>query len=163
MILFYVTFFYALAPYLVQLKEFNRRRKVRYIFLLCSVVILCGVLIGLILFVFGEPLLRLLLGGNFGESIPVFRAISLTLIPFWPVLMLMGNIFIYFGVEKYYLLSMLVATILAAVSAPILISEYSVLGAVYSMAISLFAAIITSGYFLLKIEPEILSTIKYFF
>ncbi|MBK9737012.1 MAG: hypothetical protein IPO92_19485 [Saprospiraceae bacterium] len=95
-------------------------------------------------------------GKSFGESVQVFNLISLTLIPFWPVFMLLGNIFIYFSVEKYYLLSVLVATITVAVSAPFLIIEYGVLGAVYSMSFSLFAGIITAGYFLLKIEPEIL-------
>jgi polysaccharide transporter, PST family len=160
MAIFYVTFFYALAPYFVQLKEFNSTRRVKYIFLLFTVVLFGGILIGLILFFFGDPFLSLLFGKSFGESVQVFKLISLTLIPFWPVFMLLGNIFIYFSVEKYYLLSMLVATITVAVSAPFLIFDYGVLGAVYSMSFSLFAGIITAGYFLLKIEPEILISTK---
>ena len=163
MAIFYVTFFYALAPYFVQLKEFNSTRRVKYIFLLFSVVMGGGIIIGLILFFFGDPFLSLLFGKSFGESIQVFKLISLTLIPFWPVFMLFGNIFIYFGVEKYYLFSILVATITVAISAPFLIIEYAVLGAVYSMAFSLLAAIITASYFLLKMEPEILNSVKYFF
>jgi len=163
MVLFYVAFFYALAPYLVQLKEFNEKRRTKYILLLFGLLFIVGITIGLVLYFFGEHLLLLLLGKSFGEAVPVFKAISLTLIPLWPVFILFGNILIYFGVEKYYMRSLFASTILVAILAPVLINRFYVLGAVFAMAISLFAAILTSGYYVIKIEPALLSYIKSLF
>ncbi len=152
LLMFYITLFYALAPYLVKLNSYNKNVKRKYHLLMFVLITFFGGIFGLGLYLFGEPIIILILGKNFGESVVIFKAISLTLIPFAPIGMLLGNILIYSGNDKYYLLSNVVSTITILISAPLLIKNFNALGGVYAMAIALFAGILTSAYFYFKAE-----------
>jgi len=150
LMMFYVTLFYAMAPYLVKLNEYpvNLRRKYHlFIFILITFF---GLTTGMILYFFGEPILLLILGDKFHESVVVFNVLSLTLIPLTPINMLILNILIFSDNDKYYLYSMLssIATIL--ISSVFLIQRFGAVGAVYSMAISMFISIIVAFYFYTK-------------
>ncbi len=154
LILFYVTFFYALAPYMVQLNNLEATRRKKYHLLIFSVTFSFSCFVGVFLYLFGEPIVLLILGKSFGESITVFKAISLTLIPLTPVLMLLGNILIYSSYEKYYLIGLIFNGITIVISSPILIKFYGTVGAVYSLASSMMVSIIVLVYFYFKIEKQ---------
>lgn len=152
LVTFYVTLFYALAPYLVKLNSYQKKIKRKYYILMVIAIIFFGGSLGLGLFFLGEPIIVLLLGKNFAESSIVFKALALTLIPFTPLAMLLGNILIYSGKDKYYLMSNIVSAITIIISSPLLLKNFNVLGGVYAMTIALFAGIITSFVLLLKDE-----------
>lgn len=155
LLLFYITFFYALAPYLVQLNELPRNKKKKYHLLIFIILFLVSSTIGIFLFFFGEPIILLLLGKSFGDSVIVFRTISLTLIPLTPIIMLLGNILIYSGYEKYYLISLIVNGIAIVVSAPLFIKYFNVVGAVYSLAFGMMAGIaVLFVYYLISINSQ---------
>jgi len=154
LVLFYVTFFYALAPYLVQLNQkpiSTQKRNHLLTFLLTFSV---SSIIGIGLYFFGEPFILLILGKSFGESVVVFKAISLTLIPMLPVVMLFGNILIYSGFEKYYLMGLIVDGIIIAFSAPVFIKMFGVVGAVFSLALGMIVTIFVLVYFYFKMVKK---------
>ncbi|MBK7377409.1 MAG: oligosaccharide flippase family protein [Ignavibacteriales bacterium] len=150
LVMFYVTLFYALAPYLVKLNSYTINVRRKYHLLMFVIILFFSGIIGLMLYLFGEPLLILILGKNFGESGIVFKAISLTLIPITPISMLLGNILIYSGNDKYYLYSVIISSISVLISSPILIKNYNVVGSVYALAISMFIGILSEVYFYFK-------------
>lgn len=152
LVMFYVTFFYALAPYIVQLNNYNKTRRRKYHLLIFLIIFSISCLIGLGLFLFGEPLVILILGKGFGGSVLIFKIISLTLIPLAPVVMLLGSIFIYSGLEKYYLVTLIISGIITIILSPLLINYYQAEGAVYTMAITLICSIILLSYFYFKYE-----------
>lgn len=156
LVMFYVTFFYALAPYLVQLnkKPIDTQRK--YHFFIFLLLLLISSAIGIFLYMFGEPLIVLLLGKSFGESGLVFKSIAITLIPLTPIIMLLGNILIYSGYEKYYLTGLIIDGITIMVTAPFFIKKFAVVGAVYSMALSMFITIVVLAYYYFKMTNKIL-------
>jgi len=151
MMMFYVTLFYAMAPYLVKLNQYavNLRRK--YHIFLFIIIALFGFSIGITLYFFGEPILLLILGNKFQESVAVFRVISITLIPLTPINMLILNILIYSDNDKYYLYSMLLSITTIVLSSIFLIQWFGAVGAVYSMAISMLASILLAFYYYTKI------------
>jgi len=150
LVLFYVTFFYALAPYLVQLNQKPIKTQKRYHLLIFSITFSASTIIGILLYFFGEPFILLILGKSFGESVVVFKAISLTLIPLLPVTMLLGNILIYSGVEKYYLTGLIVDGLVITVSAPVFIKTFGIVGAVYSLALGMIVTIFVLTFFYFK-------------
>jgi len=152
LIMFYVTFFYALAPYLVQLNKKPKDKQKKYHRLIFLLLFSISSAAGILLFMFGEPLIVLLLGKSFGESGLIFKTLSITMIPLIPVLMLLGNIFIYSGHEKYYLIGLIIDGTAIIVTAPIFISNFGVVGAVYSLALSMLMTIIVLFYYYFKVN-----------
>ena len=150
LVMFYVTLFYALAPYLVKLNSFAYRTRRKYHMFMASIIALFSITFGLILFSFGGPILNIILGKSFSESVLIFKVISLTLIPLTPLHMLLLNILIYSDNDKYYLYCMLVSTITVLVTSTFLINNFGAVGGVYSMAIGLTASIIIGFYFYLR-------------
>jgi len=151
LVLFYVTFFYALAPYLVKLNNYTLEKQKKYYLLLSVVVLIASTSIGIFLYYFGDVLVALLLGDKFDESKQVFNLISITIIPLTPLIMLIGNILIYTKNEKYYLISLIVSGIAVLISSPYLIIKYSTMGAVYANIISLVSSLLLLIFFLKKI------------
>lgn len=151
-ILFYSTFFYALAPYLVQMDGYPIAKKKKYHLFILGILIFIGTAIGLLLYFLGEPIVLLLLGKGFGESIIIFKIISITLIPIMPIIMLFGNILIYSGNEKYYLYSLILNGIVTLLLSYFLISKYQAIGAVYVMIFASIVSLISLIYFYYKIE-----------
>lgn len=147
MVMFYVSLFYAIAPYLVQMNKYPISKLRKYHLLLLSGLFIGSSLIGLVLFFFGDEIVTLILGKSFGDSILVFKMISLTLIPFSPVVMLFGNIFIYSKLEKYYLYALMFSGIITVISSPILMNYFQVIGAVYALSLSIASQIILLVYF----------------
>ncbi len=152
LVMFYVTLFYALSPYLVKLNDCVVKTRRKYHLLMFGIIVLFSGIIGLGLFLFGDPLLILILGKSFGESTVVFKAVSLTLIPLTPITMFFGNILIYSGREKYYLTSLLISGIAILITSPVFLKSYNAVGAVYAMAASMFVGILVSCYYYLKSE-----------
>jgi len=152
LMLFYVTFFYALAPYLVQLNKKPMEKQKKYHLLIFLLMFSASSAIGIFLYMFGEPLIVLLMGKSFGESVIVFKAISITMIPLIPIMMLLGNILIYSGHEKYYLIGLIVDGIVILITAPLFISHFGVEGAVYSLALAMLITILVLSYYYFKIN-----------
>ncbi len=152
MIMFYVTMFYALTPYLVKLNNYPAKTRRKYHLIMFVMLLFWGGIIGLVLFFFGEKIILLLLGKSFGESVQVFKTVSLTLIPMAPVMMLLGNILVYSQKEKYYLISLVLGAVLIVLSSPILLVKFQVVGAVYALAISMFFGISLLFYYYFKTE-----------
>lgn len=155
LVTFYITFYYALAPYLVGLNKYHIDIRRKYHFLVLLIVMFVSILIGVMLFFWGEPIVVLILGKDFGESIVVFKAISLTLIPLTPISMLIGNILIYSSREKYYLISLIISGLTILLSSPILIKNFNEVGAIYSIAISMISGILTMTYFYFRSERSV--------
>ena len=160
LIMFYVTFFYALAPYLVQLNKKPIHKQKKYHLLIFLLLFSISSALGIFLFMFGESFIVLLLGKSFGESVMVFKAISVTMIPLIPIVMLLGNILIYSGYEKYYLIGLLVDGIVIASTAPVFISKFNVVGAVYSLALAMLLTVLVLFYYYLKMNSNIVSSIS---
>ncbi len=154
LVMFYVTLFYALAPYLVKLNEYPIKTRRKYHLLLLTLLLFAGSFIAIVLFFFGESITLILLGKGFGESVEVFKVISLTLIPMTPVIMLFGNILIYSSKEKYYLLSLIWMGVTMVLSAPILIKYFQAVGAVYAFAISNFVGLFFLMYYYFKLNSS---------
>lgn len=154
-VMFYVTFFYALAPYLVQLNKKPIQQKRKYHLLIFIVIFSLSSLIGGFLYLFGEPLVVWVLGKSFGESVDVFKAISITLIPLVPIVMLLGNILIYSGYEKYYLIGLIVDGIVIASATPVFISRFNVVGAVYSLALAMLLTVMVLVYYYFKVNRKL--------
>jgi len=152
LILFYVTFFYALAPYLVQLNKKSKHKQKKYHLFIFLLLFSISSALGIFFYMFGESLIVLLLGKSFGESVLIFKAISFTMIPLVPIVMLLGNILIYSGHEKYYLIGLIVDGIAIIVTAPLFISHFGVVGAVYSLALSMLITIVVLFYYYFKVN-----------
>jgi len=152
LILFYVTFFYALAPYLVQLNKKPKDKQKKYHLSIFLLLFSLSSGAGVLFYMFGEPLIVLLLGKSFGESVLIFKAISVTMIPLVPIVMLLGNILIYSGHEKYYLIGLIAYGIAIIVTAPLFISHFGVVGAVYSLALSMLITIVVLFYYYFKVN-----------
>lgn len=150
-LLFYGTFFYALAPYIVQMDAYPAAKKKKYHLFLIGSLLSISIVTGLLLYFLGEPIVLLLLGKGFGESVIIFKIISITLIPIMPIIMLLGNILIYSGNEKYYLYSLILNGIMTAILSYFLISKYQATGAVYVMIASSVISLISLIYFYYKI------------
>jgi len=74
------------------------------------------------------------------------------MIPLVPVAMLLGNILIYSGHEKYYLIGLIADGIAIIVTAPLFISHFGVVGAVYSLALSMLITIVVLFYYYFKVN-----------
>ncbi len=149
-VMFYVTFFYALAPYLVQMNDLPEKVQKKYHLTILLTTFFFSSLTGIFLYYYGQPVVLLILGKDFGESISIFKLISLTLIPMSPIMLLLGNILMYSGKEKYYLIGLIIDAVVVLVSAPFLIKHYSVIGAVYSLSLSMVVTIIVLTYYYFK-------------
>lgn len=146
-LLFYGTFFYALAPYLVQMNAYPVAKKKKYHLFLLVILLFISAVTGLLLYFLGEPIVILLLGKGFGESVIIFKIISITLIPIMPIIMLFGNILIFSGNEKYYLYSLILNGIVNLLLSNYLISNYQAIGAVYVMIVSSLISLILLIFF----------------
>jgi O-antigen/teichoic acid export membrane protein len=149
---FYVTLFYALAPYLVKLNSHTIKVRRKCHLLILIIVVFGGGISGLGLNFFCEPLLILILGNSFSESVVVFKTISLTLIPLTPISMLLGNILIYSGKDKYYLNTIAISTVTIFLVSPILIKNYNAIGGIYATAVAMLDGILVSIYYYFKME-----------
>jgi len=156
LIMFYVTFFYALAPYLVQLNKKPMAKQRKYHLMIFLLLITVSIALGVFLFLFGEPLIVLMLGKSFGESVIIFKAISITMIPLIPIVMLLENIFVYSGQEKYYLMGLIIDGVAILSTAPLFIAYFGVVGAVYSMALSMLITVLVFFYYYFKVNYKVI-------
>lgn len=152
--LFYVTLFYALAPYIVKIQSYQIEGRRKYHLLLFLTIFCAASTIGLVLFFFGDFFVILILGDEFIKSVELFKLISITLIPLTPIIMLLGNIFIYSGLEKYYLISLIISGIVSVIISPFLISKYAETGTVYSMIITSSLLLLSQSYFYFRYEKS---------
>jgi len=143
--MFFITFFYALAPYLVKINSFPIAAKRKYHIAIFFIIIFFSCVIGLVLYFVGEFFVVLFLGNSFADSIGIFKTISITLIPIAPVVMLLGNILIYSGYEQYYLYSLILASIITALLSPFLLTALGPVGAIFAI----FTAILGATCFML--------------
>ena len=154
LLMFYVTFFYALAPYLVQLNKKPISQQKKYHLLIFFMLFFLSSALGVFLYIFGEPLVILLLGKSFGESVFVFKAISISIIPLTPIVLLLGNILIYSGYEKYYLIGLIMDGLAIIILTPIFISKFGVVGAVYSLSLSMLIMVTVLAYYCFKVNHK---------
>ena len=104
-------------------------------------------LLGILFYFIGEPIIILLLGKGFGDSIMIFKIISITLVPLTPIGILLGSILIFSGHEKYYLIGLIGNAIITLITSYFFIKYLGVIGAVYVMILSMVVSIIILGYF----------------
>ena len=154
--IFYVSFFTALAPYIVKLRTATSLKKIKTLFLVLITVSLMACLISIATyFISLSPIGLLLFGTKFKESISLVRIFCFTLIPIYPVYMLLGNVLIYFEKEKYYLYSLIIAVIIILGTTPVFIKMFGIAGCIYSQTTALIIALAYAVYYFLKNEPEI--------
>ena len=116
-------------------------------YLLFGSILSVSFLVGASLFVIGDKIVTVVLGRDFGDSVAVFKAISITLIPLLPVVMLLGNILIYAGKERYYLRALILQGTLLVLTGPFFIRSYGAVGAVYAQAVGMFTCAALLGYY----------------
>jgi polysaccharide transporter, PST family len=158
--IFYITFFTALAPYIVKLRTAPSDKKIKSLFLILVSVLLMAFLISIITFLLSLSPMGLLFGTKFNESIYLVRILCFTLIPIYPIFMLLGNVLIYFEMEKYYLYSLIIAVAVVLFTTPIFINMFGISGCIYSQTIALIIALVYAFYSFFNSEPEIVLIIK---
>ena len=120
-------------------------------------------LLGILFYFIGEPIIILLLGKGFGDSIMIFKIISITLVPLTPIGVLLGSILIFSGNEKYYLIGLIGNAIITLITSYFFIKYLGVIGAVYVMILSMVVSIIILGSLLFSNFKELVIRNIFFF
>ena len=149
-LMFYTTLFMALAPYLVQINNYETKTKTKYHLVILITIFTISSLLGILFYFIGEPIIILLLGKGFGDSVIIFKIISITLVPLTPIGILLGSILIYSGHEKYYLIGLIGNAIITIITSYFFIKYMGVMGSVYVMILSIVVSIMILSYFYFK-------------
>lgn len=144
-----------LGPYIVKLHKESFNRQIKYTRLSMGLIIAAGIGAASLSYLFGEFLVDVLFGKDFGATKPVFRMICFFMIPVKPVYMLLGSILVYFNQEKKFLASTIINALIIVIVSPFLIHFYELKGAVIAFFLSDFGTIIFMLYHVNKIIPGV--------
>ena len=97
--LVYVGVGQAVGPYLVKLQSFPIPKRRKYLLGMSAIALGAGLLVGGGMFLFGEFLVLLIFGKSFGESVVVFKLLSLTWVTQMPLSLMLNNTVLFLGYD----------------------------------------------------------------
>ncbi len=135
--LVYVGVGQAVGPYLVKLQSFPIPKRRKYLLGMSAIALGAGLLVGGGMFLFGEFLVLLIFGKSFGESVVVFKLLSLTWVTQMPLSLMLNNTVLFLGYDSELTKNRLITFVSCIVLSILFIYLWGTVGTVLATSVPL--------------------------
>jgi len=143
-------------PFIARLFRKNQKLALNYIKKEIVLSLILGLISSFLIFLLANPIISFFFGANFATSVIILKILSIT-----PVVILISSIigqqiFLNFGLNKVFTLSIIYPSLLHLLILPILIKFFGILGAAFAVTFTESLILILRIFYLWKLRKDLL-------